>query len=185
QTFNAQDPESITNFKYEGVEADDLIALSTIVLEPVVDHIWIISTDQDFCQLISKKISLFAYKSRKEFTVDSMFEYTNAENGEQHLFIKCLQGDAGDSVPGVPDVGPKRAYGLARQYGDLFNLAASLPVEGKQKFIQSLNNFGTDKLMLNMELMDLKSYCATAIAHPNPQNLEDALSKLEAVKEHY
>lgn len=175
----------VTNFKFEFVEADDPIALTVQVMEPHVDHIWVISTDQDFCQLISDKVSLFAYKSRKEFTLESMFEYTNADSGEQHLFIKCLQGDSGDSVPGVPDVGPKRGYGLAREYGDIFSLIAALPIEGKQKYIMKLNEFGAEKLTLNLELMDLKSYCATAIAFPNPENLDYMINKLEAVKEIY
>lgn len=175
----------VTNFKFEFVEADDPIALTVQVMEPFVDHIWVISTDQDFCQLISNKVSLFAYKSRKEFTLDTMFEYTNADSGEQHLFIKCLQGDSGDSVPGVPDVGPKRGYGLAREYGDIFSLIAALPIEGKQKYIVKLNEFGASNLMLNLELMDLKSYCATAIAHPHPANLDYMFDKLEKIKEIY
>lgn len=177
--------EGLTNFKFEFVEADDLIAITVQMLEDVVDHIWVISTDQDFCQLISDKVSLFAYKSRKEFTKESLFEHTNADSGEQHLFIKCLQGDSGDSVPGVPDVGPKRGYGLAREYGDIFNLISSLPIEGKQKYIIKLNEFGADRLLLNMELMDLKSYCATAIAHPNPDNLEYVYHKLTALRNYY
>lgn len=175
----------ITNFRFEFVEADDLIAMTVQTLEPHVDHIWVISTDQDFCQLISNKVSLFAYKSRKEFTTETMFEYTNADSGEQHLFIKCLQGDSGDSVPGVLDVGPKRGYALAREYGDIFNLIAALPIEGKQKYIMRLNEFGAANLMLNLELMDLKSYCATAIAHPSEDNLTYVYEKLEEIRSKY
>lgn len=175
----------ITNFRFEFVEADDLIAMTIQAMEPHVDHIWVISTDQDFCQLINSKVSIFAYKSRKEFTVDTLFEYTNADSGDQHLFIKCLQGDSGDSVPGVLDVGPKRGYALAREYGDLFNLIAALPIEGKQKYIMRLNEFGAANLMRNMELMDLRSYCATAIAHPNPENLDYVYNKLEEIRSKY
>lgn len=184
QYFSMQEKrsEDLTNFKFEFTEADDLIAFTAIMLEDLVDHIWIISTDQDFCQLISKKVSIFAYKSRKEFTLDTMFEYTNADSGEQHLFIKCLQGDSGDSVPGVSDIGPKRGYALAREYGDIFTLIDSLPIEGKQKYIIKLNEFGDDNLMRNLELMDLKGYCATAIAFPNPENLDYMKFKLEAIK---
>ena len=177
--------DNLINFKFEFVEADDLIAITVAQLEDKADHIWIVSTDQDFCQLVSEKVSIFAYKSRKEFTTKTLFEHTNADNGEQHLFIKCLQGDAGDSVPGVPDVGPKRGYGLAREYGDLFNLIASIPIAGKQKYITKLNEFGTDKLLLNMELMDLKSYCATAISFPNPENLDYVNDKLNQLRGKY
>lgn len=176
---------NLTNFKFEHVEADDLIAITVSMMEDFVDHIWIISTDQDFCQLISDKVSIFAYKSRKEFTVESLFEYTNADSGEQHLFIKCLQGDSGDSVPGVPDVGPKRGYGLAREYGDIFNLIQAIPIEGKQKFIQKLNEFGVANLTRNLELMDLRSYCATAIAFPDENNLDYVTTKLVELQEKY
>ena len=40
--------------------------------------------------------------------------------------------------------GPKRATGLIQQYGDVFDIMASLPIDGKYKFIQNLNEFGSD-----------------------------------------
>ncbi|AZV01970.1 hypothetical protein [Aeromonas phage Akh-2] len=39
--------------------------------------------------------------------------------------------------------------------------------------------------MLNLELMDLKSYCATAIAHPKEENLEYVTNKLIELREKY
>ena len=40
--------------------------------------------------------------------------------------------------------------------GSIFDIAESLPIHGKYKYIQSLNEFGSDQLLLNVELMDLK-----------------------------
>ena len=74
---------------------------------------------------------------------------------EYFLTYKCLTGDKGDNVPGVTGVGPKRATGLIQQYGDVFDIMASLPIDGKYKFIQNLNEFGSDGLEIGVKLMDL------------------------------
>ena len=52
-------------------------------------------------------------------------------------------------------VGPKRATQLIEQYGDVFDIMASLPLEGKYKYIQNLNEFGSEGLEAGVKLMDL------------------------------
>jgi 5'-3' exonuclease len=65
-----------------------------------------------------------------------------------------LTGDKGDNVPGVDGVGPKRATQLIEQYGDVFDIMASLPLDGKYKYIQNLNEFGSKGLEVGVQLMD-------------------------------
>jgi DNA polymerase-1 len=74
---------------------------------------------------------------------------------EYYLTFKCLTGDKGDNVPGVSGIGPKRAAGIIHDYGDVFDIMSSLPIDSKYKFMQNLNEFGMDKLSTNIELMDL------------------------------
>ena len=66
-----------------------------------------------------------------------------------------MTGDKGDNVPGVTGIGPKRATQLIEQYGDVFDIMSTLPIESRYKFMQNLNEFGADRLATNVELMDL------------------------------
>lgn len=143
--------------KFGGVEADDIAGYIVKHYAKDFEHTWLVSTDKDWDMLISDKVSRFSYKSRKEITVstwDHHYDYPI----DKHIDIKCLTGDAGDNVPGVAGIGPTRAMQLVRDYGGIFDIHASLPLPGKQKFISSLNQFG-DGLLTNFELMDLTTYC--------------------------
>ena len=93
------------------------------------------------------------------------------------LTFKCLAGDAGDNIPGIKGIGPKRAEQLIAQYGDLFDIYNACPIDSKYKFIQELNE-NADRLLLNAELMDLESYSEQALIEAD-MNLEDLSSKLQ------
>ena len=84
------------------------------------------------------------------------------------MTFKCLTGDKGDNVPGVTGIGPKRASSLIAEHGDVFDIMSSLPIESRYKFMQNLNEFGSDALAKNIELMDL-SYDpdAQVLGHSN------------------
>ncbi len=149
--------------QYEGVEADDLAAYLVEILDK---NIWLISTDRDWDLLIDDKTSRFSYITRKEVTKDNWSEHYEVDRGE-YISFKCLCGDSGDNVPGVPGIGPKRAVGLIEQYGSAFDIAASLPISGKYKYIQALNEFGAANIYKNYELMDLETYSSDAIGVDN------------------
>ena len=93
-----------------------------------------------------------------------------------YLTFKCLAGDQGDNIPGIKGIGPKRAEQLIKQYGDLFDIYNSCPIDSKYKFIQELNE-NVERLLLNAELMDLESYSEQAIIEAN-MDLEDLSSKI-------
>jgi ERCC4-type nuclease len=62
------------------------------------------------------------------------------------------------------------------EMGDIFDIANSLPLEGRYKYIQNLNEFGSDSLLLNVELMDLK---LDPVAHIGKDNAREILEKVE------
>ena len=141
--------------KYRGVEADDIASLIVQNRENHgLDEIWLISSDKDWDLLIDDKVSRFSTVTRKETTIHNWDEHYDFDP-EYFLTYKCLTGDKGDNVPGVTGVGPKRATGLIQQYGDVFDIMASLPIDGKYKFIQNLNEFGSEGLEIGVKLMDL------------------------------
>ena len=159
-------------FRYKNVEADDIAA--QLVAELPDSKIWLISSDRDWDLLISDKVSRFSYVTRKEITKENWG--THYDVGiDDYISFKCLTGDAGDNVPGVSGVGPKRALGLIQAYGSAFDIADQLPIVSRYKYIDSLNKFGSDNLLRNYELMDLVTYCADAIGE---DNVEDIRCKL-------
>ena len=85
---------------------------------------------------------------------------------EEYISLKCLTGDKGDNVPGIPGIGPKRAVGLINQYGSAFNIYDATPIDSKYKYIQALNE-NAEQILINYELMDLLTYCDDAIGSDN------------------
>ena len=161
--------------QYQGVEADDLAAYIVRNLDDYnVSHMWLVSSDRDWDLLISEKVSRFSYINRKETTFEN-WQDTHNYSIEDYITIKCLMGDSGDGISGIPQIGPKRAEDLANQYGSAFDIYDILPIDSKYKYIQSLNESG-DVLLRNYEIMDLLAYCDEAIGAANTNDIDNLLS---------
>ena len=161
-------------FHFRGVEADDIAAYITQSAE--YDDCWLISSDKDWDLLISDKVSRFSTVTRKETTVHNWDEHYDFEV-EDYITFKCLTGDKGDNVPGVPGVGPKRAVQLMEQYGTVFDIYDACPIEGRYKYIQAVNE-NAEQLLQNVELMDLVTYCEDAIGEENKEVINNTLGKI-------
>ena len=161
-------------FHFRGVEADDIAAYITQKIN--YDECWLISSDKDWDLLISDKVSRFSTVTRKETTVHNWDEHYDFEI-EDYISFKCLCGDKGDNVPGVPGVGPKRAVQLMNQYGSIFDIYDACPLEGKYKYIQAVNE-NAEQLLTNVELMDLITYNEDAIGQENIKVIETTLGKI-------
>lgn len=164
--------------RFPGVEADDIAAYIVSKRKRFdISQIWLISSDRDWNLLINEGVSQFSYVTRKEFTVENWNEHYEWDR-DSYISIKCLMGDSGDNVPGVPGIGPKKAAGLVEEYGTTYDIIAALPISSKYKYIANLNAFGADALMLNYRLMDLVTFCEDAIGENN-------ISKLNTMLEEY
>ena len=161
-------------FQFKGVEADDIAAY--IVKEFDYDDCWLISSDKDWDLLISDKVSRFSTVTRKETTVHNWDEHYDFEIPD-YITFKCLTGDKGDNVPGIPGIGPKRAVQLMEQYGDVFDIYGACPIDGKYKYIQNLNE-NAEQLLMNVELMDLLTYCEEAIGKENTEVINTTLKRV-------
>ena len=158
-------------FHFRGVEADDIAAYITLNFD--FDDCWLISSDKDWDLLINDKVSRFSTVTRKETTVHNWDEHYDFEI-EDYITFKCLTGDKGDNVPGVPGVGPKRAVQLMQQYGTVFDIYDACPIDGKYKYIQALNE-NAEQLLQNVELMDLVTYSEEAIGKENTEVIHRTL----------
>ncbi len=161
-------------FHFRGVEADDIAAYITKNVD--YDECWLISSDKDWDLLINDKVSRFSTVTRKETTVHNWDEHYDFEI-EDYISFKCLTGDKGDNVPGVPGVGPKRATQLMEQYGSVFDIYDACPLEGRYKYIQSVNE-NAEQLLMNVELMDLLTYCEDAIGEDNGKVIDRTLEEI-------
>ena len=176
-TLTALKKKDYPVFNFRGVEADDIAAY--IVKHRAkfgYDQCWLISSDRDWDLLIDENTSRFSTVTRKETTVDNWDEHYDFPM-EDYITYKCLVGDKGDNVPGVQGVGPKRAVTLMEQYGTVFDIYDSLPLEGRYKYIQSVNEMG-EQLLVNVELMDLMTYCDDALGEKNTQVVDLELARV-------
>lgn len=160
--------KSITVLRYKGVEADDIAAYVCSRLHDYgYKQAWLISSDRDWDLLVNEHVSRFSYVTRKEQTLDT-WDYPVPP--EHYISYKVLTGDAGDNIPGVPGVGPKRAAALIEQYGTAMDIYDAIPLAGKQKFIQAVND-SKEQILINYELMDLVSFSQEAIGYNNIQDI--------------
>lgn len=161
--------------RYKGVEADDIAAhLVKNKDEYELDDIWMVSSDRDWDLLIQETVSRFSYVTRKEVTLENWHDHYDV-TPEEYISLKCLTGDKGDNVPGIPGIGPKRAFDLIKQYGDALNIYDAAPLLGKYKYIQALND-NSEQILQNYELMDLITYCDDAIGSENISDISEAMS---------
>ena len=162
--------------KFQGVEADD-IAAYIVSKEKLLnfDEIWLVSSDKDWDLLVQPKVSRFSYVTRKDVTNENWANHYDWTQDE-YISIKCLMGDTGDNVFGVPSIGPKRAHGLVEEFGSTWDIIASIPLNGKYKYIQELNKC-KDRLMLNYQLMDLVTHCEEAVGVDNCKTIDNILEE--------
>ena len=160
--------------RFRGVEADDIAAHLVKERERYgLEYIWLISSDRDWDLLIQENVGRFSYVTRKEVTLENWSTHYDV-SPEEYISLKCLTGDKGDNVPGIPGIGPKRALGLIKEYGDALNIYDACPIPGRYKYIESLNE-NYEQIAQNYELMDLITYCDDAIGADNISEIRSLL----------
>ena len=162
--------------RYKGVEADDIAAhLVKYKNKYDLEYIWLISSDRDWDLLIQENVGRFSYVTRREVRLDNWKEHYDIPP-EMYISMKCLTGDKGDNVPGIPGIGPKRATQLIEQYGSAWDIYEALPIDSRYKYIQGLNENG-EQLLVNYELMDLMTFCDDAIGQDNIIDIERVINE--------
>ena len=162
--------------RYKGVEADDLAAhLVKFKDKYDLEYIWLISSDRDWDLLIQENVGRFSYVTRREVRLDNWHEHYDIDPS-MYISMKCLTGDKGDNVPGIPGIGPKRATQLIEQYGSAWDIYEAVPIDSKYKYIQELNA-NCEQLLVNYELMDLMTFCDDAIGQDNIVDIERVINE--------
>ncbi len=102
-----------------GCEADDVLASYAVQYAGDFDVV-ILSTDKDYWQLVSERVSILNYHGYDStlVTPPTVRQKYGVEPG-QFADWKCLVGDKSDNIVGVPGVGPKNAAALLAKFGSL------------------------------------------------------------------
>jgi 5'-3' exonuclease len=124
---------NVSVLRHPEAEADDMIA-RFIALHPEDTH-YIISTDTDFDQLITDKVSRYSGVANELVTINGVFKDNGKpvidkktkqpkllEDPEYGLFKKLVRGDSSDNVfasyPGAREKGTKNKVGIKEAFED-------------------------------------------------------------------
>lgn len=90
-------------------EADDIISVLCTHIYPDVQKV-IVSTDQDFWQLINAKTIVYSPTRKLYYGASEIKEETGVV-AKNHIFIKAICGDRSDNVKGISDVANIKGLG--------------------------------------------------------------------------
>lgn len=152
----------------ENVEADDAIAYIAQTVEQRGENSIIVSTDKDFLQLISDRISVWNPIKKKMYTPEKVVE-DYGFHPNNFVLYRAVTGDKSDCIPGIAGIKeatllkyfPILAEEKKINLDQLIEIANS-HVNGKKKPPVALTNLltGMDILELNLALMRLDSQMA-------------------------
>lgn len=111
----------VKSIKIQGQEADDIVFGLTKMLfseRPDEEGAIIVSTDEDFLQLVSEKIYVYSPIKNILYTPDN-FESIFGINLKYFLDYKVLQGDNSDNIGGIQGIGEKTSKKLVTNYGGI------------------------------------------------------------------
>lgn len=155
------------------IEADDVIGY--IVNQFEDSEITIMSSDKDYLQLVSDRVTIYSPTKKKFYDRDLVLnEY--GITPKNFLTQKILLGDPGDNVPGVKGLGLKTLVKNFPELGTEEEISLDNILEkcnGKKKILESIKNYEF-QLRINQKLMDLK----------NPNIPEEAQEEIKSVLLH-
>jgi len=139
------------------IEADDTIAYLSQKLK---DDVIIYSADQDFLQLVNKRITVYSPIKKKFYRPNDVYEQYGI-HPYNFITMKCLMGDKSDNLPGVKGLGPKK---LMKYFPEIAGEKLFTLQEAYQKATDKVEEHGIygnvhlfkEQLEINYELMCLE-----------------------------
>ena len=105
----------IPQIRWQDFEADDIIA-SYVKLLSKDNEIVIVTSDEDYFQLLKYDVSIWDGRKQKT-TTKKTWEDETGITSHQHIDVGALMGDDGDNIFGVPGIGDKTAIKEIKKYG--------------------------------------------------------------------
>ena len=135
------------------VEADDVIGYIT---GKVGTSVHIMSSDKDYLQLVSDRVTIYSPIKKKFYTPKNVKEEYGV-SAINFLTQKILLGDKSDNVPGVHGIGMKTLLKMVPELGgdELVTIEKILEhAELTQDKFKKIHDF-RQQLLINKQLMDL------------------------------
>ncbi len=127
----------IFQFEEEGFEGDDIAGSVAKLAESSSYEVILYTSDRDFLQLVSDKITVCILKKGLSDTLmmtPTLVKEMYGFEPKQIIDYKGLRGDSSDNLPGIPGVGEKTAVKLINEYGSFDNIMAHAnEMKGKLK----------------------------------------------------
>jgi 5'-3' exonuclease len=138
-------------------EADDIMSMYAHEAKLSQTNTLIVTGDKDILQCVNAYTSVYSPNAKGTRTLDNFGE-TGYPDPTAYLLGKCLQGDDGDNVPGIPGIGEKRAQTILRDH--LWNIHAlkTKPLETLSRTVwgkELAKPSSWDRIRLNWKLMSL------------------------------
>ncbi|WP_437484026.1 DNA polymerase I [Sorangium sp. So ce1014] len=134
-------------FIQEGLEADDLVAVTVARAKERGLRVVIASSDKDLMQLVDdERVMLWDAMRDKVYGHPEVVAKFGVPP-EQVRDLLALVGDSSDNVPGVPGVGLKTAAELLAQFGSLSSIYARLDEVKKPRIRDSLKLHEAEALL--------------------------------------
>jgi DNA polymerase-1 len=123
----------ITTIMLDNVEADDVISYAVKdFLEIKCDSVIISSTDRDFLQMVSDKVSVWSPIKKIMYTPDALKKETGIIS-ENYILYRVVSGDISDNIPGVGGV-------------SLANLKKYFPVSEQKMHYKDLIKYSNEQI---------------------------------------
>ena len=125
----------VYQFEEIGFEGDDIAGTVAKLAEKEGYSVNVYTSDRDFLQLVTDKISVNIIKKGLSDVVPMTPQLVKETYGFEPLQIidyKGLRGDASDNLPGIPGIGEVTAVKLISEYGSFDNIVANAEnIKGK------------------------------------------------------
>ena len=121
-----------------GFEADDVIGTLAKKGEKEGFHVYMITPDKDYGQLVSERVFMYkpgrAGNKSEIWGIPEVLDHFGIERVDQVIDILGLMGDTADNVPGCNGIGPKSAATLIYKYGSIEGIYDHIDeLKGKQR----------------------------------------------------
>lgn len=144
---------------YDGIEADDVIGYLTTQALKEDEEVVIVSTDKDFLQLVSDRVTVFSPTKKKTYDRQAVKD----EFGiwpQNILLYRTMDGDKSDNIPGVKGCGiktllkrfPELEEDRYISFDEFFQLCEDK--KGKIKIYDTILEH-KDQILMNRNIMEL------------------------------
>ncbi len=170
-----------------GYEADDVIGTLAKKAESSGFHVYMMTPDKDYAQLVTNKVFVFkparGGNEPELWTPEKVLEKFKV-TPNNIIDLLGLMGDSSDNVPGCPGVGPKGAEKLIADFGTIEGVYENInTLKGKQK--QNMIDF-KEQVLLSKKLVTIETKVpiefdekALEYEKPNAEKIKELFQRLE------